>query len=464
MQTAYQVLAASAAERLAAGEGDLWDTGKVESDRSIQVEYAGKPLGSGARAWWKVRIWDRDGKASAWSAPAWWETGLMKAEDWKARWISFPQDPPQDPRPSLDGAKWIWFPEGEPAKGAPSGDRFFRRRVDLLPDRKPVSAWLAVAADDAFELYVNGLPAARGSDVSAPLTQARLDDREPLGVLLNLAIESSVGLPELPPSDRFAPDVVLRASKRQPPLPAGEPIHRWDLPDGGLVAKAMGRDVLITIHSHIRPASGLGSSAAPAAGTAVAINELFSLGYTREELVPIAAKGEVASAGVAHADNVGPCIMGGLTIVCGSRAESVEMPDVSIVAILPDIKVSTKAARELLPACVPVKEMVLNVGKACMLVAGAAAKDPYMIGRSLSGSFNEKYRSPLIKGYQDVKAGAMGQGAYGVAISGSGPSMIALGPKHKAIDIEKAMKEAFAAHGVACESYVTRVGRGVEII
>jgi homoserine kinase len=274
--------------------------------------------------------------------------------------------------------------------------------------------------------------------------------------VLGLALDEPYDIIEVEPADRLAIRIVGKGSGSIPLEPERN--------TAGLVAMAMGRDVLITIHSQIRPASGLGSSAAPAAGTAVAINELFSLGYTREELVPIAAKGEVAAAGVAHADNVGPCIMGGLTIVCGSRAESVEMPDVSVIAILPDIKVSTKAARELLPACVPVKEMVLNVGKACMLVAGAAAKDPHMIGRSLSDSFNEKYRSPLIKGYEDVKAGAMGQGAYGVAISGSGPTMIALGPKQNAIDIEKAMKDAFMAHGITCESYVTRVGRGVEII
>jgi homoserine kinase len=117
-----------------------------------------------------------------------------------------------------------------------------------------------------------------------------------------------------------------------------------------------------------------------------------------------------------------------------------------------------------LPAGITIQEMALNVGKACLLVAGASRKDPWMIGRSLSDSFNEKYRSPLIKGYDNVKAGAMGQGAYGVAISGSGPAMIALCPEGRSEEVARAMKGEFAALGVACESYVTRVGRGVEII
>ncbi len=274
--------------------------------------------------------------------------------------------------------------------------------------------------------------------------------------VLGIALDEPYDIIEVEPSGRISINATGKGSESIPLEPEKN--------TAGLVAMAMGRDVSITIHSGIRPASGLGSSAAPAAGTAFAINELFSLGLSREELVSVAAKGEVAAAGVAHADNVGPCIMGGLTIVCGDHAVSLGMPDVGIVAVLPSIEVSTKAARELLPACVPVREMVQNVGKACMLVAGASGKDPRVIGRSLSDSFNEKYRSPLIRGYEAVKTAALGQGAYGVAISGSGPTMVALCPRDKAKKVEKAMAGEFGALGISCESYVTRVGRGVEII
>ena len=274
--------------------------------------------------------------------------------------------------------------------------------------------------------------------------------------VLGMALEEPYDIIEVEPADRLSIRIVGRGWKSIPLEPEKN--------TAGLVAKAMGKDVLITIHSYIRPASGLGSSAAPAAGTAFAINELFSLGLSREELVPIAAKGEAAAAGVAHADNVGPCIMGGLTIVCGDHVVSLGMPDVGVVAALPRLEVSTKAARELLPACIPVREMALNVGKACMLVAGASRKDPRMIGRSLADSFNEKYRSPLIRGYDGVKSAALGLGAYGVAISGSGPAMIALCPEGRAEAIARGMRDEFAAGGIPCEAFVTRVGRGVEII
>ena len=274
--------------------------------------------------------------------------------------------------------------------------------------------------------------------------------------VLGLALDEPYDIIEVEPAEVLSIRITGKGSGSIPLEPEKN--------TAGLVARAMGKNVSITINSRIRPASGLGSSAAPAAGTAFAINELFSMGLSRKELVPIAALGEVAAAGVAHSDNVGPCLMGGLTIVNGTSVESLEMPEITLVAILPDIEVSTRAARELLPSSVPLGEMVQNVGKACMLVAGAAMKDPTLVGRALSGTFNEKYRSKLIKGYDAVKAGAIEEGAFGVAISGSGPTMIALCPPLCSAAIADRMAGEFAACGVTCESFRTRVGRGVEII
>src|SRR5215472_14658397 len=77
MQTAYRILVAASPEELAADNGSLWDSGKVSSDRSIQVSYAGTPLPSREQCFWKVRVWDRSGKVSTWSQPASWTTGLL---------------------------------------------------------------------------------------------------------------------------------------------------------------------------------------------------------------------------------------------------------------------------------------------------------------------------------------------------------------------------------------------------
>ena len=87
-QTAYRVLVAGSEETLTRDEGDLWDSGKVEGDDTPAIVYDGHPLGSHQPCHWKVQVWDRDGKASGWSAPASWSMGLLEPSDWHgAEWI-----------------------------------------------------------------------------------------------------------------------------------------------------------------------------------------------------------------------------------------------------------------------------------------------------------------------------------------------------------------------------------------
>ena len=93
-QTAYRVLVASTAATLARNEGDLWDTGKLMSDETSQIVYAGKALTSGQQCFWKVQTWDKGGATSKWSEPAKWSMGLLKPEDWKAQWISYKDETP----------------------------------------------------------------------------------------------------------------------------------------------------------------------------------------------------------------------------------------------------------------------------------------------------------------------------------------------------------------------------------
>ena len=87
-QSGYQVLVASSPERLARAEGDWWNSGQVASDEQIQIAYAGKPLPSRARCYWKVRVWDQQGRPSHWSEVATWTMGLLDPRDWQARWIA----------------------------------------------------------------------------------------------------------------------------------------------------------------------------------------------------------------------------------------------------------------------------------------------------------------------------------------------------------------------------------------
>ncbi|MFI5758565.1 alpha-L-rhamnosidase [Streptomyces sp. NPDC051569] len=149
-QSAYQVRVASSAAGLS--RPDVWDSGKVVSGDSVLVPYAGPPLEPRTRYFWSVRVWDADGGVSEWSAPSWWETGLMDAEQWSARWISAP--PALTDAPSLEGSSWIWFPEGEPANSAPAATRWFRRTVGLADDI--TAATLAISADNVYAVSLNG--------------------------------------------------------------------------------------------------------------------------------------------------------------------------------------------------------------------------------------------------------------------------------------------------------------------
>src|SRR5262245_45560194 len=152
-QSAYQVLVARDEARLAAARADLWDSGQVESDETVDVEYGGLPLESGTRCAWKVRVWDQDGVASEWSPVARFSIGILEPGDWRAQWIGF--DAPSRRRPVesvFDGAKWIW--SGADPEPPPAGERFFRAHFALAGE--VASARLALTADNQWEVFVNG--------------------------------------------------------------------------------------------------------------------------------------------------------------------------------------------------------------------------------------------------------------------------------------------------------------------
>jgi alpha-L-rhamnosidase len=145
-QTAYRILAAGSLSALDAGRGDLWDSGKVVSDRQSQIEYAGQALGSGQDSFWKVQVWDQDGKPSAWSLAGRWTMGLLNKEDWQARWIGF------------DAAPGVADPKIMPPAA------YLRK---AFPINKPLRrAVLFASALGVYELHLNGKPL--NADVLSP--------------------------------------------------------------------------------------------------------------------------------------------------------------------------------------------------------------------------------------------------------------------------------------------------------
>jgi len=231
----------------------------------------------------------------------------------------------------------------------------------------------------------------------------------------------------------------------------------------GAVAEALDAPAHIEIDKGVRPASGLGSSAASAAAAAVALNELYDRGYSREELVPLAAEGEAVVSGEAHDDNVAPSIMGGFTIATPDGVTRIRA-DIALVACLPDVVVSTRDARRVVPERMDVSQLVDTVGKAATLVAGMCRSDPELVGRGMHDTVVTPSRAELVEGYDAVRDSALEAGATGVTISGAGPGVIAACRAADRRAIASEMLDAFDERGTSARAYQTRVGDGATVL
>ena len=231
----------------------------------------------------------------------------------------------------------------------------------------------------------------------------------------------------------------------------------------GAVAKALDAPAHIEINKGIRPASGLGSSAASAAAAAVALNTLYDRGYSREELVPMAAEGEAVVSGDAHDDNVAPSILGGFTIATNAGVTRVDA-DIPLVVCLPEIVVSTRDARKVVPDGATVSQLVETVGNAATLTAGMHRDDPELVGKGMHDSIVTPARSKLITGYSAVRTAALDAGATGVTISGAGPGVIAVCHEHDQRVVAGAMLDAFDDRDVDARVYQTEIGEGARVL
>ena len=228
---------------------------------------------------------------------------------------------------------------------------------------------------------------------------------------------------------------------------------------------ALGRKSKITvwIEKKISPGSGIGSSAASSAAAVFALNELFDRPFVDEKLVEFAMEGEkLISGGTPHADNVGPAILGGVVLMRGYEPLDVvrlPVPDNFFCSVVhPDIMVSTKEARKVLPQEISLRLAVKQWGNVAGLVAGLALKNVDLIGRSMVDSIVEPYRKHFIPGYDDLAKNVMATGALCVNISGAGPSVFSVSNNMEtATKVEQVMKEHFSKLGIKCDVYVSTV-------
>jgi len=247
----------------------------------------------------------------------------------------------------------------------------------------------------------------------------------------------------------------------------------------GVVAKhilqefSLKTGLMINLEKGILPSVGLGSSAASAAAVAFGLNRLFNLKLDHKQLIQLAAKGEIASAGFEHADNVSAAIHGGFIIIGSySPLEVIHLetpPNLGICIAIPEVPTSpkkTEKARSVLPRTVSMEKLVHNVGHAATMAAGFALGDVDLIGKSMSDAVVEPARAFMIPGHQKVKEKALKAGACGVSISGAGPAMMAVVNTNNtdASKVAKAMEEGFKSAGVKAETFYTKPGKGVSLL
>jgi homoserine kinase len=225
----------------------------------------------------------------------------------------------------------------------------------------------------------------------------------------------------------------------------------------------------VHIDKQIKPGSGLGSSAASSAGAVVAANHLLGNPFTKEDLVRFAMNGEKVASGVKHADNITPCIYGGVTLIRSIFPLDIvplTAPPLYVTVVHPQIEVKTSDARQILRKEVQLKDAIKQWGNIAGLVSGFLKNDYQLISRSLEDVIIEPVRSILIPGFDQVKIKCKEAGALGGGISGSGPSIFMLSEHQQtAKTVETIMKEVYEKLGIEYKTYVTTIGNsGVKIL
>jgi homoserine kinase len=231
--------------------------------------------------------------------------------------------------------------------------------------------------------------------------------------------------------------------------------------------KPVGLDV--TIHKNIKPGSGLGSSAASAAGAVVAANQLLGNIFSKEDLVRFAMNGEKLAGGVKHADNVSPCIYGGVTLIRSIFPLDIiplNSPDLFVTIVHPQIEVRTSDSRQILRKEVQLKDAIKQWGNIGGLIMGFMKNDCGIISRSLEDVIIEPVRSILIPGFDEEKLKCKNAGALGGGISGSGPSIFMMSKEEEtAYKVEEIMKAIYQKIDVDYKTYVTAINsQGVKIV
>jgi homoserine kinase len=220
--------------------------------------------------------------------------------------------------------------------------------------------------------------------------------------------------------------------------------------------------VRLIIRKNLPLASGLGSSAASAVASALAVNALFGEPLSHLDLLPACLDGEAAVSG-RHADNVGPCLLGGITLVTRIHTDqiiSLPIPrSLYLTLVTPQIAVPTIMARSVLPATVPLDIMIAQTASVASLVDAIYREDIEAMGRAMEKDYIiEPARAHLMPLLKEMRSIAHESGAYGLVISGAGPTLCAICDGTRVSErVAVAMKAAYDAAAIPCNTLCTSV-------
>ncbi len=225
----------------------------------------------------------------------------------------------------------------------------------------------------------------------------------------------------------------------------------------------------VEITKKIKPGSGIGSSAASAAGAVVAANELLNKRFSKLELVDFAMDGEQVASGARHADNVAPCIFGGFTLVRSLNPLDVlalDFPEIFVTIVHPQIEIKTSEARKILPKQISLQDAIRQWSNVGALVSGLQKGDYALISRSLEDFIVEPVRKSLIPKFDEVKSDSLKAGAFGGGISGSGPSIFMFSETFELAEkVEKEMRDIYGKTTISFNTYISEINsEGVKII
>lgn len=230
----------------------------------------------------------------------------------------------------------------------------------------------------------------------------------------------------------------------------------------------------IRISKGIKPGLGLGSSAATAAATTIALNKLFNTNLSIEEMVLLASKGEIASAGTPHFDNVSAALLGGFAVTCIDANGSVRVfriappNNLRIIVAIPhvDIKpMKTSYARNIIPKHIELSKLVLNTSRIAGIIIGILKGDSDLLSSFVCDEVVEPARSRIYTYYPYIKAVLNKLGIKGVMICGAGPSIAVIPPKNTSINsIIEVIKSEFKFLGLNVDVYVAKPSDGCKVI